>query len=324
MKKILYVIIAIIVTSCIGGTTSLPTAHKDSADIRTTTIANLSDTISDSVLILPSPHQADSLIFRLTHHYSENFNFLVKADSLTLVPREGDMMHDTCKVYQGDVIVVAAIKPLVGDSIDSIWVKVASNQHTMGWIPEQELLQGTTPDDPISEMLDALTGSRAIWMTSIILVGLIAIAFSKRKNLRKNLLSSFFNEMSSPYPSFFLLLTGIIAALYASIQNFVPEFWQEYYFHPTLNPLVLPPIMATLVVMAWLLIITLIAVIDEIYHHFYFIAGITYLAKLLGFAMIVYLLISWATLAYIGYLILPILLFYLGKQMLNSIKDIKH
>lgn len=324
MKKILYVIIAIIVTSCIGETALPPTAHKDSTDIRTTTAAYLSDTISDSILLMPSTHQADSLLFRLTHHYSENFNFLVKADSLTLVPREGDMMHDTCKVYHGDVIVVAAIKPLAGGDIDSIWVKVASNQHTMGWILEQELLQGTTPDDPISEMLDALTGSRAIWMTSIILIGIIAIAFSKRKNLRKSLLPSFFNEMDSPYPSFFLILTTIIAALYASIQNFVPEFWQEYYFHPTLNPLVLPPLMATLVVMAWLLIITLIAVIDEIYHHFYFMAGITYLAKLLGLAMMVYLFVSWTTIIYIGYAILPILLPLLGKQMLHRIKDIKH
>ncbi|MBR2631331.1 MAG: hypothetical protein IKD25_07390 [Bacteroidaceae bacterium] len=324
MKKILYVIIAIIVTSCIGETALPPTAHKDSTDIRTTTAAYLSDTISDSILLMPSTHQADSLLFRLTHHYSENFNFLVKADSLTLVPREGDMMHDTCKVYHGDVIVVAAIKPLAGGDIDSIWVKVASNQHTMGWILEQELLQGTTPDDPISEMLDALTGSRAIWMTSIILIGIIAIAFSKRKNLRKSLLPSFFNEMDSPYPSFFLILTTIIAALYASIQNFVPEFWQEYYFHPTLNPLVLPPLMATLVVMAWLLIITLIAVIDEIYHHFYFMAGITYLAKLLGLAMMVYLFVSWTTIIYIGYAILLILLPLLGKQMLHRIKDIKH
>ena len=219
---------------------------------------------------------------------------------------------------------MAAIKPLAGGDIDSIWVKVASNQHTMGWILEQELLQGTTPDDPISEMLDALTGSRAIWMTSIILIGIIAIAFSKRKNLRKSLLPSFFNEMDSPYPSFFLILTTIIAALYASIQNFVPEFWQEYYFHPTLNPLVLPPLMATLVVMAWLLIITLIAVIDEIYHHFYFMAGITYLAKLLGLAMMVYLFVSWTTIIYIGYAILLILLPLLGKQMLHRIKDIKH
>ena len=324
MKKILYLIIAIIVTSCIGETALPPTAHKDSTDIRTTTAAYLSDPISDSILLMPSTHQADSLLFRLTHHYSENFNFLVKADSLTLVPREGDMMHDTCKVYHGDVIVVAAIKPLAGGDIDSIWVKVASNQHTMGWILEQELLQGTTPDDPISEMLDALTGSRAIWMTSIILIGIIAIAFSKRKNLRKSLLPSFFNEMDSPYPSFFLILTTIIAALYASIQNFVPEFWQEYYFHPTLNPLVLPPLMATLVVMAWLLIITLIAVIDEIYHHFYFMAGITYLAKLLGLAMMVYLFVSWTTIIYIGYAILLILLPLLGKQMLHRIKDIKH
>ena len=53
MKKILYLIIAIIVTSCIGETALPPTAHKDSTDIRTTTAAYLSDTISDSRFRFP-------------------------------------------------------------------------------------------------------------------------------------------------------------------------------------------------------------------------------------------------------------------------------
>jgi hypothetical protein len=133
-------------------------------------------------------------------------------------------------------------------------------------------------------------------------------------------LPNFLDEMLSPYPALFLLLVGIMASIYASVQNFVPEFWQEYYFHPTLNPLVLPPIMAALVVVLWLVIITFIAVIDEVYHHFYFLPGIIHLAKIIGAAMLVYLLVSWTTLIYVGYLLLAVLLFLLGKIIIKTIK----
>ena len=116
------------------------------------------------------------------------------------------------------------------------------------------------------------------------------------------------------------MFIAIMASLYASVQNFVPEFWQEYYFHPTLNPLVLPPLMAMLVVVLWLVIITLIAVIDEVYHHFYFIPGIIHLTKIIGAGMLVYLVVSWTTLIYVGYLLLAVLLFVLGKIIIKTIK----
>lgn len=318
MKKLLYIILAIVIVSCVGGGTPTPsdTVPKDSDSI--VTIVNIVDTTTaeDTTLMSLSPQQVDSLVFRLTHHYSENFNFLVKADSLTLLPREGDLITDTCHVYEDDVIAVAAIKAVPGDSIDSIWVKVASNQTTMGWIPEQELLRGTTPDDTISEMLDALSSSRAIWMSALVALGVFAIIIGRKKTAKKQELLhilDFLNEMPSIYPAFFLICVGIMASLYASVQNFVPEFWQEYYFHPTLNPLVLPPLMAALVVVLWLVIITYLAVIDEVYHNFYFLPGITYLAKLTGAAMLIYLIISWTTLLYVGYLLLALLIFFLIK-----------
>ena len=327
MKKLLYAIWVALLASCVGGATSnvsSPSA-KDSDSV--TVIVNIVDTAAstDTALMCLTPQQVDSLEFRLTHHYSENFNFLVKADSLTLIPREGDLITDTCLVRAGDVIAVAAIKIQPSDSIDSIWVKVASNQYTMGWIPEQELLKGTTPDDFISEMLNALSSSRAVWMSALVALGIIAFFIGRKKDLRKTdlvkqelvHLLDFLSEMPSIYPALFLIWVGVMASLYASVQNFVPEFWQEYYFHPTLNPLVLPPLMAALVVALWLVVITFIALIDEVYHHFYFLPGITYLAKLVGAAMLVYLAISWTTLIYVGYILLATLIYLLVKLMLG-------
>lgn len=321
MKKLLYIIIIILTASCVGSVTprSQGTAPKDSDSIQT--IVTIVDTVTaeDTTLINLSPQQVDSLVFRLTHHYSENFNFVVKADSLTLIPREGDLITDTCRVYRDDIIAVAAIKIMPGESTDSVWVKVASNQTTMGWIAEQELLRGTTPDDPISEILYALSSSRAVWMSAFLTFGVIAVIVGRRKkhNVKKVLR---FDELASPYPPLFLLLVAVMASLYASVQNFVPEFWQEYYFHPTLNPLVLPPVMATLVIVMWLVIITFIAILDEAYHHLYVLQGITYVAELLGITMLVYLVVSWTTLFYVGYLLLAILVIYLTKKIIIAAK----
>ena len=325
MRKFFYIILATLIVSCVGGTVSQPSDGTPSDSDSVLTIVNIVDTASteDTTLMNITPKQVDSLMFRLTHHYSENFNFLVKADSLRLIPREGDILLDTCHVYKNDIIAVAAIKTIPGDSIDSIWVKVASNQTTMGWIPESELLKGATPDDLISELLDALSSSRVIWMSALIVIGLIAFIIGRKKTVKgKELLHllDFLDEMQSPYPALFLLFVAIMASLYASVQNFVPEFWQEYYFHPTLNPLVLPPIMATLVVVLWLVIITLIAVIDEVYHHFYFMPGIIHLTKIVGAAMLVYIVVSWTTLIYVGYILLAVLFYLLGKVIVKTIK----
>jgi hypothetical protein len=325
MRKLLYIIWGILIVSCVGGTASQTSDSVPSDSDSVPTIVNIVDTtiVEDSTLMDITPQQVDSLVFRLTHHYSENFNFLVKADSLKLIPREGDLIIDTCHVYKDDVIAVAAIKTIPGDSIDSIWVKVASNQTTMGWIPESELLKGATPNDLISEMLDALSSSRAIWMSALAAIGLITIIIGRRKTVKRQDLLNVFNfldEMQSPYPVLFLLLVAIMASIYASVQNFVPEFWQEYYFHPTLNPLVLPPLMAALVVVLWLVIITFIAVIDEVYHHFYFTPGIIHLAKISGAAMMIYLIISWTTLIYVGYLLLVVLVCFLVQTILKTIK----
>ena len=289
--------------SCVGSDPVTTPESNDSVE----TIVNIVDTatvVPDSALIGFTPQQADSLAFRLTHHYTENFNFIVKADSLMLQPREGDLIQDTCQVYEGELIAVAAIS-IKGDSV---WVKVAHDQLTMGWIEERNLLRGAAPDDQISELLYMLSGSRGIWMSLLAAVGIIAFLVRQARHQQLLLLTG--NELQSPYPTLFIILTALMASLYASVQNFVPEFWQEYYFHPSLNPLVLPPVMALLVIIVWLLIITFIAVCDEAYHRLEPLKGITMIVEMLGLGMIVYLLISWTTLYYIGYGILPVLLWF--------------
>ena len=266
-----------------------------------------------------TPQQVDSVVFRLTHHYGPNFNFELKADSMILVPREGDLIQDTCVVRNKDLLVVAQIKRIeANDSTmeDTFLIKVAHDQTTMGWVKESELLENAVPDDPISQLIDFMTGSRAIWMSSFLGFGVIAFFFRKMRKQKMSISLSELKvvdliEMDSFYPPLLLILVACVAALYASVQNFVPEFWQEYYFHPTMNPLLLPPIMAVLVTLVWLTLIVIVAVVIEVYNNFYSFRGIIYLFEIAGLCMLVYLLISWTILIYVGYLLLPILIAYL-------------
>ena len=296
-------------SSCTCGSydSSSPQADSDSIAEPVTVVTATDVAVPADTLPALSVQQIDSLRFRLTHHYSLNFNFLVKADSLQLVPRLGDTTTDTCLVHDGDLIVVAQIHTqLAQDSLgaDTVWVKVARDQQTMGWVEEGELLRSVVPDDPISQILDALTYSRGVWMTLLVVLGLAALWFSRRRR----------EFLPSPYPYLLLALVGIVATLYASVQNFAPEFWLEYYFHPTMNPLMLPHVMSLLVTLVWLLLIVVVAVVFEVYSRFYFVRGVVYLLQLAGLSMAVYLIISWTTLIYVGYVLLPLLLYVLWRH----------
>ena len=101
--------------------------------------------------------QYDSISFSTTHHYTQNYNFVVNADHLPLADNVADQAFDTLYVVRGERIVVAAIQTVPADTIDSIWVKVARDQITQGWIHESELLQGVSPDDPISQFIDTFS-----------------------------------------------------------------------------------------------------------------------------------------------------------------------
>ena len=69
--------------------------------------------------------------FTATHHYNQNFNFIVKSDSISLYELP-DSVTDSTLVYQGEQLVVAEIKIIPEDSIDSVWVKLARDQMSQG------------------------------------------------------------------------------------------------------------------------------------------------------------------------------------------------
>lgn len=269
-----------------------------------TIIAKVMSDSGEAVISRLTNKQIDSLNFRIIHHYSENFNFMVKADSMMLVPMLEDLEIDTQYIYRDEVIVVANHSIVHGDSIDSVWVKVASDRLTMGWIREKELLKGVVPDDTISIMIDTLSNSRVIWMLGLLVMGVGA--FLIQKGRRRKLLLTQFDQMDSFYPLLFIILVALMATVYATIQKFMPWYWQEFYYHPSLNPAVLPLNLAVLVSIVWAVAAVFLAALDDIHHAFPFADSIWCTLELLAFSMLVYLVFSWTTLVYVGYVLLPV------------------
>ena len=106
--------------------------------------------------------QMDSISFSTTHHYTQNYNFVVTARQLPLADALPDMAFDTLYVERGVRIVVADIQTVPTDTIDSVWVKVAQDEAIQGWLRESELLQGVSPDDPISQFIDLFSDTHLL------------------------------------------------------------------------------------------------------------------------------------------------------------------
>ena len=261
--------------------------------------------------------QMDSLSFYSTHHYTQNFNFLVKADSLHLKydpnssvsPEfidENTLAVDSVTFFRGDHIVVADIKTIPSDSIDSVWVKVARDQVAMGWVRESELLPAVTPDDPISVFIDTFSNKHLLFFLALLV--LVGSAYGLRKLHSQNAYIIHFNDIPSYYPTVLAVLVAASATFYSSIQLFGPETWRHFYYHPTLNPFVVPFHLQMFLMSVWAIVIMTIATIDDVRHHLSLSDAVLYLLGLAGVCAVLYVVFSITTLYYIGY---PLLVAYI-------------
>lgn len=263
----------------------------------------------------------DSVLFARKHHYSENFNFVVKADTLYLMrsqPEEAVSMMpiDTFPVNRHDHLVVADIRIMPNDSIDSVWVQVARDQMTFGWAHESELLPKVVPDDPISQFISTFSDTHLLIF--LVVISFIAVAYLLYIIRRKNAKIVHFNDIDSIYPTLLALTVAISATLYASIQLFAPDVWQQFYFHPTLNPFGVPPILTVFLVCVWLMLILGLACVDVVRQHLPFNDAMLYLCGLGGVCAINYIVFSLTTLYYIGYILLAVYIYYALKHYYYS------
>ena len=257
-----------------------------------------------------SENELDSISFFSTHHYTQGFNFQVRADSLPIIrqlPAEAvnDMPVDTLQLYREDVVVVADIVTIPTDTIDSVWVKVARDELTLGWIHENQLLSGVSPDDPISTFIDFFSDAHLLIFLGIIAV--VGALYVLRHLKQRNAKIVHLNDIPSFYPTLLCLLVAVSATLYSSIQHFDPEMWRHFYYHPTLNPYAVPFWLGLFLCSGWAILLVTVATVDDVRRRLPFGEALLYLLGLMAVSSVVYVVFSVFTLYYIGY---PLLVAY--------------
>lgn len=229
--------------------------------------------------------------------YGVGANFLVHADSLLL--QEERPMHwcqgvaetsDSLFVFRQDPIVIAAITVIPEDCVDSVWVKVARDQGTMGWTHESNLLAAICPDDPISLCILFISHLHASWLlAAFTLLALLLVLYvphfapSHRLHLR----------LPTFTPVLFFVNVGLSALLYQFILRHTPDAWAHFYFNPTLNPFSQPLLLCLFLSSIWAALLLFILCVDDVLRLLPVIDAALYLTALLGLCSAILLLAQW-------------------------------
>lgn len=232
----------------------------------------------------------DAEQFQASHHYWLNFNFLT-TDSLSLHPVVyGDyasIFDSEDKSLASDLcIVVTDLAIVPADTIDSVWVKVAADAELNGWVRESELLERAVPDNNLSRFIYEFSDHRAHVMLGVLALAFLVFCFAYYRRSQRYFIH--FRDVPSFYPTLLTLVVSSSAALYGSLQRFYPEVWEAYYFSPTINPFGHAPILLVFLLSVWLIVIVLIAVIDDLRKQRNIIGVASYFATLMGLCMILY------------------------------------
>lgn len=231
-----------------------------------------------------SKGERDSLLYLWKHHVTFNSNFEVTVDSVIL--QERFLNKDFVVLHREDRIVVADFMLLPHDSIDSLWIKVAHDQLTMGWIRRKDLLSQVVPVDPISKIIHAFT-SNSGWLakgTGTAFLMLLVVGWMARHRFR----CIFYRDIDSLYPLLFCFLLAAMATVYSGIQTYAPEDWIHFYYNPSLNPLLLPVGISFFIGLFWAVVVVGVAVVEEVCRKLAFLEMCTYLLTLFIFCLVCY------------------------------------
>lgn len=262
----------------------------------------------------------DSLSFFATHHYTNNYNFVVKGDSLTLTMQQPEeqiagMQTDSFSLRKGDHVVVADIRIVPADSIDSVWVQLANDTSAFGWTRESRMLPQVMPDDPISEFISDFSNSHLIVFLAI--VGFFGAGWLIWKLRRRKAYIVHFHDIDSFYPTLLCVIVAASATLYATIQMLAPGLWQHFYFHPTLNPFSVPTVLGVFLLAVWSMPVVAIAALDDVRHLLPTPQAILYLSGLAAVCCVCYIVFSVTTLYYVGY---PLLVAYVWFALARHLR----
>ena len=226
----------------------------------------------------------------MPRHYTANFNFRLTGD---LPLQREQPLHtqqvrgDSVWLQSGDEVVVAQIAVIPEDSVDTVWVKLARDQMTQGWVREGCMMESVVPSDPISEFINLFSSRHTNYFMSFSLLVLLVWLWMKSKRYRMPVVH--YDDIGSGYPAAFCLTLSASALLYAWIQKYHAEAWQEYYFHPSLNPFGQPWIVALFLCSVWALVVMALATADEMRRLLKGRGLLFYSATLVAVAMVDYM-----------------------------------
>lgn len=231
--------------------------------------------------------------------YALNSNFRVTTDTLWLHQLP---LLDSIPVREGDELVVAEITARKEMEGDSVWVKVARDQETIGWVPERQLLSHIVPVDPISRCIHLFSNSHAL--PFFLVLAVFFLCFVYRALRRKQIKLIWLNDIDSVFPITLSWLMAAAATLYNSMQHFVPETWERYYYDPSLNPFDLPFVLGLFVLSVFLILLLGVALLDDLFHQTTMEVAFFYLLGLASCCIFLYIFFTylWVYLAYVAFI----------------------
>ena len=250
-------------------------------------------------------------------HYSRNYNFIVDCDSLILQAQQpeekvSELPIDTFAIYRNEHVVVADMRTIPADTVDSVWVQLANDKAVFGWIHEGEMIENVVPDDPISQFINLFSDTHIIIF--LVFLTVIVVAYMTVTARKKDVPIVHLRDIDSIFPMLLCLTVAASATFYASIQAFCPDAWRHFYYHPTLNPFSVKPLLGIFLASVWSILIVSLAAVDDVFHRLKFGDAVLYLGGVGAVCAVNYVLFSLTTLFYVGYLLLAAYVFFAVRQ----------
>ena len=164
---------------------------------------------------------------------------------------------------------------------------MARDQETIGWIPEHQLLTHIVPVDPISRCIHLFSNSHTL--PFFLVLAVFFLCFVYRAVRRKQIKLIWLNDIDSVFPITLSWLLVAAATLYNSMQHFVPETWERYYYDPSLNPFDLPFVLGLFVLSVFLILLLGVALLDDLFHQTSFEVAFFYLLGLASYCIFLYI-----------------------------------
>lgn len=242
----------------------------------------------------------DSLAYLYEHNYTLGTNLLVATDSVKMACLPVKDLFVT--LHRDDRVVVAEFDMHPTDSVDSVWVRLAHAQDVQGWVRETEMKELFVPTDSISQAIHLFSHTYAKYFIAIFTLFVAAWLFSVYR--KRQLKMVYFDDIDSIYPLLLCLLMAFCATIYESMQVWVPDTWEHFYYNPTFSPFRVPFILSLFLLGLWCFLIVFLAVLDDLFRQLSPGMAVFYLLGLASCCIFCYYFFILTTHIYVGYLFL--------------------